>query len=52
MLPKLYDGRNRSFFFFGYEGYRYINYANQIFNVPTESQRAGDFSAHSPPVAN
>ena len=44
VLPKLYDGRNRSFFFFGYEGYRYINYANQIFKVPTESQRAGDFS--------
>ena len=45
LLPKLYDGRNRSFFFVGYEGYRYINYADQIFTVPTESQRAGDFSS-------
>jgi outer membrane receptor protein involved in Fe transport len=44
-IPKLYDGRNRSFFFLGYEGYRYVNYADQIFTIPTEKQRAGDFSS-------
>ncbi|MBI3684100.1 MAG: TonB-dependent receptor [Acidobacteria bacterium] len=44
VLPKLYNGRNRTFFFFTYEGWRYIDYANSILTVPTASQRAGDFS--------
>jgi len=44
LLPKLYDGRNRSFWFFNYEGYRYITYQNNVLTVPTPLQRAGNFA--------
>lgn len=45
LIPKLYNGRNRTFFFGNYEGMR--QRAGQVFNsiVPTNAQRAGDFSA-------
>ena len=44
-IPKLYDGKNRTFFFFNYEGMR--QRAGQVFNnlVPTVAQKSGDFSA-------
>jgi hypothetical protein len=43
-LPKLYDGRNRTFFFVSYEGVR-VRRA-RFFNgtVPTEAMRRGDFN--------
>lgn len=46
MLPKLYDGHNRSFFFFNYEMYRDVstNFIG-LATVPTEAYRNGDFSA-------
>jgi len=43
-LPKLYDGRNRTFFFFAYDGTRVRRAVNFIGTVPTSLQRAGDFS--------
>ncbi len=43
-IPKIYDGRNRSFVFFNYEGSRFVNYTNRLFTVPTNLQRQGDFS--------
>lgn len=43
-VPKLYDGRNRSFFFFNYEQWLYRRFLNNIITVPTEAQRRGDFS--------
>ena len=43
-LPKIYNGRNKSFFFFNYEGSRFVNYANRLFTVPTLMERQGDFS--------
>jgi Carboxypeptidase regulatory-like domain len=42
--PLAYDGRNRSFFFFNYEGIRYDSAATTLSRVPTESERRGDFS--------
>ena len=44
MLPKVYDGKNRTFFFFNYEGTRWRRGA--VFNttVPTAAERGGDFS--------
>jgi hypothetical protein len=44
-IPKLYSGRNRTFFFVNYEAMR--QRAGQVFNslVPTAAQKAGDFSA-------
>jgi hypothetical protein len=45
MIPKLYDGRNRAFFFVGWEGYRQRRPAYSYSNVPTDAMLAGDFSA-------
>ena len=45
-IPKLYNGKNRSFFFFNYEFFRNRAQANASFQtVPTAAYRAGDFSA-------
>ncbi len=40
----LYDGRNRTFFFFSREHTRFRNYLSRDYNVPTAAMRAGDFS--------
>ena len=44
LIPKIYDGHNRTFFTFAYEGTRQISYANRISTVPTVAMRAGDFT--------
>src|SRR5579883_766310 len=45
-IPKVYDGRNRTFFFFNYEQYiqRQTVY-NGLQTVPTAAMRGGDFSS-------
>ncbi len=45
-LPKLYQGRNKSFFFLAYEGFRqdFFVSSDYITSVPTREQRTGDFS--------
>ena len=45
-LPKIYDGRDKTFFFFNMEGFRNrsVTYG-QRGTVPTEAMRNGDFSA-------
>ncbi|MCI0389175.1 MAG: TonB-dependent receptor [Acidobacteria bacterium] len=44
-IPKIYDGHDKSFFFFSYEGVRRITGIDPVFlTVPTEAQRRGDFS--------
>jgi hypothetical protein len=44
-IPKLYDGRDKTFFFLNYEGGRYRSGSNaQLASVPSELERAGDFS--------
>ncbi len=44
VLPNLYDGRNKTFFFFDHEGLRERSSATRITTVPTEAMRRGDFS--------
>jgi len=45
VLPKIYDGHDKSFFFFSYEGVRRVTGIDPVFlTVPTEAQRRGDFS--------
>ena len=44
VLPKLYQGRNRTFWFFNYEGSREGVPRANVNTVPTALQRAGDFS--------
>lgn len=44
-IPKLYDGRNKSFFFFNYEGYKFRQGgAQQYGSVATEAMWNGDMS--------
>ncbi len=42
--PLGYDGRDRSFFFYNYEGYKFITSATGFYTLPTEAYRNGDFS--------
>ena len=43
-IPKVYKGKNRTFFFGNWEQYHYINYSQIITSVPIAAQRNGDFS--------
>lgn len=44
-IPRLYNGRNRSFFLFSWEGiYQNIPPTNPLETVPTLLERSGDFS--------
>lgn len=43
-IPKVYDGRNRSFFFFAYERFSLRRASQQLMYVPTVAMRNGDFS--------
>jgi len=46
VIPKLYKGRDRTFFFFGYQGTKFRNLGNtSSAYVPTAAERGGDFSA-------
>ena len=44
-VPHFFNGQDRLFFFFGYEGIRTTNPNNAFFTVPTDAERMGDFSA-------
>jgi hypothetical protein len=45
-IPKLYDGRNKTFFFFNLEKYRNVTRSSgSLATVPTDAYRRGDFSA-------
>ena len=44
-IPWLYNGKDRSFFTFGYEGWRYTsNLGAHYLTVPTAAELSGDFS--------
>ncbi|MEK7403839.1 MAG: carboxypeptidase-like regulatory domain-containing protein [Acidobacteriota bacterium] len=42
-LPKVYEGRDRTFWFTSYEGRRYAGRTRWDASVPTEAMRKGDF---------
>lgn len=44
VLPKIYNGHNRTFFFLDYYGLRELKGLTFINSVPTAAQRIGDFS--------
>ncbi|MBI4873307.1 MAG: carboxypeptidase regulatory-like domain-containing protein [Acidobacteria bacterium] len=44
LLPRIYDGRNRTFFFYAYEERQQVSNALASYSVPTADMRAGDFS--------
>ncbi len=41
VLPNLYDGRNKTFFFAEYQGFRQVLGTTQVFAVPTAAERQG-----------
>ncbi len=43
-IPKIYNGKNRTFFFFGHEGYRQMSASTTSVSMPTLAMRQGDFS--------
>ena len=43
-LPKVYDGHNRTFFFFGFQGYKQTQQAYNYSRVPTSDELNGDFN--------
>lgn len=44
ILPHLYRGRNKTFFFFAYEGFRQRQQAEGLVTTATPAQLSGDFS--------
>lgn len=44
-IPHLYNGRNKTFFFFDYEGFWLRQGQTFVTTVPTPPQRTGDFSS-------
>src|SRR4051812_801477 len=49
-IPKLYSGKNRTFFYAAWEGYRFSSASTTGVLVPTDAERNGDFSALSVPI--
>jgi hypothetical protein len=43
-IPKLYNGHDKTFFFFSWEQYRQTQGSTNTSTVPTNAERAGDFS--------
>ena len=43
IIPRLYNGRNRTFFFADYEGTRIRETSTIVSNIPTARMRSGDF---------
>ncbi|MEK7404572.1 MAG: carboxypeptidase-like regulatory domain-containing protein [Acidobacteriota bacterium] len=44
VLPRIYNGKNRTFFFFGWEAYRHAYSATAVTSMHTMAMRQGDFS--------
>ena len=44
VLPKLYDGHNKTFFQFSWESWRYLRVAQSRYYTPTDAELSGDFS--------
>lgn len=44
-IPKLYHGRDKTFFFFSFEQFRQKQGATSVSTIPSAAERQGDFSA-------
>ncbi len=52
IIPHLYHGRNKTFFFGAYEGFRYSKPNESFYLVPTSNELSGDLSAITTPIYN
>ncbi|WP_049961156.1 TonB-dependent receptor [Pseudacidobacterium ailaaui] len=43
-IPRLYEGKGKTFFYFAYEGWRYKKATQALYYVPTDAELSGDFS--------
>jgi hypothetical protein len=50
ILPKIYDGKNKTFFFVSSEWYRFNQSPSGNMTVPTQAMVNGDFSAFPQPI--
>lgn len=50
VIPKLYNGKNKTFFMVDYEGMRQVQRSASITTAMTPAMRNGDFSAISTPI--
>lgn len=51
-FPKIYNGKNKSFFYFDYEGVRLDSNSLISTNTPPAAWRSGDFSGAGTPIVN
>ncbi len=49
-IPKVYNGKDKSFFFFAFEGLKDVFPEPGLYTVPTQAQREGNFSALLPSI--
>src|SRR3984893_13571858 len=49
-IPKVYDGRNKTFWLVNYEGWRIRNGTNLFFSAPDAAELGGNFSAENLPA--
>lgn len=50
VIPKLYDGKDKTFFMFDYEGFRFDTGGVSLQSAPTPAMIGGDFSALLTPI--
>jgi hypothetical protein len=51
-IPKLYNGHDKTFFFFGYQYERSSAESESFYRVPTAQEENGDFSDYGNPIFN
>ncbi len=49
-IPKLYDGRDKTFWLANYEGWRIRNGTSSYSNIPSQAELGGDFSTSGLPA--
>jgi hypothetical protein len=50
VLPRIYNGHHRTFFYLGYQGYRFRQASGALYRVPTLANLAGDLSDQPQPI--
>jgi outer membrane receptor protein involved in Fe transport len=46
-IPKLYNGKNKTFFFGAYEGFEYVRAANSFLHLPNDAELSGNLTGEA-----